>query len=163
MENGSQISSADKPTNSAPTHNHWGFHHSAVKWLAIILAELILLIAVFSFGMHIGLRRAQFTYSWIGNYPRNIIGMPGRPPQSGMRFFSANGLTGTILTINNSTLTIKDSDNTEKTVILSATTIIRQNFQDLKPADLKANQQIVVLGEPNPQGQIEAKFIRVLN
>ena len=139
-------------------------HSKIFKFAVALLAELIILIGVFSLGMSVGFRKAGFTYSWSQNYPNNFGGRQVlvAPPPSGA-FFNPHGLDGTILNFDKNTLVLKDEDSTEKTVLISPQTSIRLNFQNLKPTDLKAGEEIVVIGEPNPQGQIEAKLIRVLN
>ena len=83
------------------------------------------------------------------------------PPGAG-QMLNAFGVDGTILSINNSTLVIKDESGTEKTVIISPSTTIRENFQTLKESDLKTNQEILVIGDPTGEGQINAKFIRII-
>jgi hypothetical protein len=88
--------------------------------------------------------------------------MPIAPPNN-QQFFNSHGISGLILSNNKTSLIIKDEDNDERTVLMSTGTPIRLNFQNLVPADLKANQEIIIIGDPNNQGQIEAKFIRVLN
>ncbi len=129
------------------------------------LLELILLIGVFALGMRVGFHKANFTCSWERNYPENF-NLPGRrlllPPPPGS-LFNAHGVFGIILSKDQTKLVIKDQDNTEKTVVVSDGTTIRRNFDSLTANDLKAGQQIVVIGEANSQGQIEAKLIRVLN
>jgi cytochrome c-type biogenesis protein CcmE len=47
--------------------------------------------------------------------------------------------------------------------LLSPGAVIRQDYATIAPQNLKAGQQIVVIGEPNDQGQIQAKFIRIIN
>lgn len=139
-------------------------HSKKFKFAIALLIELILLIGAFSLGINVGLKKAGFTYSWNQNYPNNFGGprILLAPPPSG-QFFNPHGLDGIILTLDNNTLVLKDENDTEKTILLSPQTTIRFNFQSLKPADLKTGEEIVVIGNPNPQGQIEAKLIRVLN
>jgi len=154
-----------KPKDAVPAPVLSKTPHSKVfKFVVALLAELILLIGTFSLGMNVGFHKAGFTYSWSQNYPNNFGGrqaLVAPPPSSA--FFNPHGLDGTILNSDKNTLVLKDEDNTEKTVLISSQTSIRLNFQNLKAADLKAGEEVVVIGEPNPQGQIEAKLIRVLN
>ena len=151
------------PANSSQDHQkqkHNFFQSKTFKWAVFILAELILLIGVFDLGMKVAFHKARFTESWTRNYPKNF-GRPMMKPDS--HFFNAHGLEGKILSIEKNSLTIKDQDNNEKTVLLLPTTTIRKNNSDIKPADLKVNDEIVVIGAPNDQGQVEARLIRVLN
>jgi len=139
-------------------------HSRIFKIVVTLLAELILLIGVFSLGMNVGFKKAGFTYDWSQNYSNNFGGRLTpiqAPPNS--QLFNAHGLDGTILTIDKGSIILKDEDGNEKTVDVSAQTTIRQNFKNITAADLKTGEEIVVIGEPNPRGQIEAKLIRALN
>ncbi len=57
---------------------------------------------------------------------------------------------------------IKGSDNAEKIVSVKDDTAINRFREKIKVGDLKIDDQIVVIGEPNDLGQIEAKLIRVI-
>jgi hypothetical protein len=136
-------------------------------WFKIVLGiifALILFFLGFKAGMLVGFRKADFSYKWGENYHRNFGG-----PQKGLwgnlngdDFMSANGTFGQILKISDNILTIKDRSNTEKSILVDDKTAIREFNQDLKISDLKVDANIVVIGEPNEQGQINAKLIRVL-
>ncbi len=149
-----------------PENQDKSTYSNTLKWVAAILAELIILIGVFALGMNVGFRKAHFTDEWIKNYPANFGSQAGAyplplPPPD--RLFNNHGVLGTILNTDGKTIIIKAADNNENTVILEPATVIRQDFTDLTAKDLKANQQIIVIGAPNEQGQIDAKFIRILN
>ncbi len=150
-----------------------------------ILAILAVLAAVFAGGVFVGLEKARFSYGWRENYYRNFIGerrrpmmgpgrgddrssfgmMPfGRPPFDD--YFNAHGVAGEIIstgssTASTTTLVIKDKENTEKNILINGQTVIKSRRQDLKSADLKIGEKIVVIGAPNDRGQIVAKLIRV--
>jgi hypothetical protein len=47
-------------------------------------------------------------------------------------------------------------------VVIKEDTAIMRFRETIKPSDLKVDDSIVVIGEPNDAGQIEAKFIRVM-
>ncbi len=142
-----------------------GHQHSRLfKWIVGTLLELIIVLGVFALGVQVGFHKAGFTYSWINNYPNNFGG--SRPPvklPSSSEFLNAHGLFGTILSTGQNTLIVKDDDNNEKTVVVPANAVLRENFQDIHSSDLKTGQQIIVIGSPDNQGRIDAKFIRVLN
>lgn len=142
-------------------------HSKTFKWLAFILAELIVVIGVFALGLNVGLRKAKFTYSWINNYPSNFLGA-GRnpvipPPPDNQNFLNAHGVLGTVLSASKTGLVIKDQDGEEKTIVLMPNTTIRENYQTESAGDLKTNQQIIIIGSPTDDGQIQANFIRILN
>ena len=150
--------------DAAPKLNYNFFQSKIFKWIIIGVAELILLIGAFGLGMKVAFHKARFTDSWMRNYRQNFMkpmrGMPMRPNE---HFFSAHGVFGSILTVEKDSLTVKDEEDNEKTVLITPSTSIRLNLEDLKIEDLKSGQVVVVIGAPNDQGQIEAKFIRELS
>jgi hypothetical protein len=149
----------------------------------------VLLIAFVSFagGIAVGLHKAKFSYEWGRNYERNFMGfergnfgmmdvndrggmMGGRLtgsmmdfPRSfeGRDFRNAHGLAGTIISIADDNLIVKDQDNKENTVAVTEKTIIKDHMVDVKITDLKTNDQIVVMGRPDEQGVVKADLIRV--
>ena len=56
-----------------------------------------------------------------------------------------------------------DGDNTEKTILVSDKTTIIYQRKNIKLSDLKVDDNIVVVGEPNNSGQITAELIRVMS
>jgi len=129
-----------------------------------IIGGLIVLLLAFGIGAFVGLRRANFSFRWAENYHRNFGG-----PRNGFfgeingrDFIDAHGVFGQIIKIDGSTLIINGRDNTEKIVVIKDKTIINGFQNNLKPADLKVNDYIVVIGDPNNTGQIEARLIRLM-
>ena len=131
------------------------------------IAGLFIVLLAFGTGVHVGFRKANFSYRWGENYHRNFGG-----PRQGWfhgldfgahEFMDAHGTFGSILQVDvpGGTLVVKGKDNTERTILISAQTVIQKNRVAQQIADLKADDRIVVIGVPNAQGQIEAKFIRV--
>ena len=143
-----------------------GFFTSKIIVSALIIViSIIVLTIVFEGGMAVGYRKALFSSQWGQNYENNFAGPPrpfiGAHPED---LLNSNGAAGTILSINAGTIIIRDNNNTEETVLASSTTIIRQEDETISISDLKPNDRIVIVGEPTSStGQIEAKFIRVLN
>ncbi len=140
-----------------------------IKWGLVVLAGLILIVGSFSLGVFVGFKKAGFSYSWGENYehnfggPRNGFFLFRRMPEGvgGDDFINANGTVGSILKINNNSVVIKGNDNVEKVINIGANTVIRRQRDTIKIADLKINDLIVVIGNPNNSGQIDAKFVRV--
>ncbi len=134
-----------------------------VGTLAVIIGIIVLAI-VFEGGVAVGYRKALFSSQWGENYENNFAGPPhpfiGAHPED---MLNSNGTVGTVLSINAYTIIIKDNNNTEETVLASSTTVVRSAGQTITVTDIKPNDRVVVLGEPGATGQIEAKFIRVLN
>lgn len=146
------------------------------------IGALLLMLVIFAGGVAVGLRKAKFSYQWGQNYERNFIGGPmmdGDDSRGGMMgnnrggmmniprniegggFRNAHGLAGMIISVSGNNLIVKDHDNKENTVAVTDKTIIKDRTTDLKITDLKANDQIVVMGTPNDQGVVAADLIRV--
>jgi len=128
------------------------------------LVGLAVIVGTFSLGVFVGYHKARFSYAWGENYHNNFGGPRGGLFQdfSGKEFMDAHGTYGQIVKVDVSILVVKGRDNVEKIVVVSADTSIMSLRNAIKISDLKVNDNIVVIGEPNDQGQIEAKFIRFL-
>jgi len=138
-------------------------HSKTFKTIIAVLLELILLTGAFWLGITVGARKAGFASSWSQNYDSNFGGrrlLVTLPP--GGQVFNPHSLDGTILSTDKTGVVIKDEGNNEQTILISPQTAIRLNSQDVKPSDLKTGQEVVVIGAPNQQGQIDAKLIRVI-
>ncbi len=138
-----------------------------LKWVIIGLAGFVVLILVFGAGMKVGALKARYSYRWAENYQRNFAGPRGgflgnfRQGFEGRDFINAHGTFGSIIKIDGSTVIVKSKDDVEKTVLVSEKTTITAHRESLKVSDLKIDDQIVVIGSPNEQGQIEARLIRL--
>jgi len=148
-------------------------HQDVLKWIIIGLFVFVVVVLIFGAGIMVGGMKARFSYRWAENYHKNFAGpregffgnWQGAPPLPG-DFIQGHGVFGQIIKINNSSsaisLAIKGKDGVEKIVLIKDNTIIEKFRDTVKAADLKVDDYIVVIGEPNDSGQIEAKFIRIL-
>jgi len=59
-------------------------------------------------------------------------------------------------------LIIRGGDNVEKAVLIEKDTVIRHFMETIKSSELKVDDFIVIIGEPDEEGRIEAKFIRIM-
>jgi len=141
-----------------------------LKIIAGIIGGFILASLIFSAGVFVGLKKAKFSYRWGENYERNFMGP--RPPMGPMGFFhemegrdfrNPHGLAGTIVSITDNNLVVKDQDNKENTVAVTDKTIIKDRGLDLKISDLKQDQKVVIMGKPQDNGVINADLIRVFD
>ena len=132
--------------------------------IILSLAAILFLVLTFGVGMYVGFHKARFSYQWGENYHKNFGGPRGGFLEGfgGKDLIDANGIAGQVIKINNSTLVIKGRDNTEKIILVKEDTIIMRFKESVKLVDIKLDDFIVAIGEPNDQGQIEAKFIRTL-
>jgi hypothetical protein len=142
-----------------------------------IVGLLLIMFISFAGGVKVGLRKAKFSYQWGQNYERNFMGASFRDggmmqnerggmmnfPRNieGRDFRNAHGLAGTIISISDNNLVVKDRDNKESTIAVTEKTIIKDHMADVKITDLKTNDQIVVMGKPSDSGVISADLIRV--
>ncbi|MDD3101950.1 MAG: hypothetical protein PHE59_02290 [Patescibacteria group bacterium] len=140
------------------------FRSKSFKIITLIIIGVIVFLLIFNLGMIIGFRKANFSYKWGENYHQNFAGPRGGffRDFGGRDFIEPHGVFGQIIKIEDSTLIIKSPDNVEKTVIAKDDTVIERFRETIKLTDLKIDDQIVVIGEPNTSGQIEAKFIRIM-
>ncbi len=77
-------------------------------------------------------------------------------------FPNPHGATGQIIQIDLPRVMIQDRDSMEKVVLVSGDTRIEKGRDILMGSDLRPDDFIISLGTPNTQGQMEAKFIRVI-
>ena len=122
---------------------------------------VIIVLAIFSAGVSVGFHKASFGRNWGDNYERNF-GMMPMPPFGQDNFPNDHGAIGKIIKIELPTIIVQDQDKTEKVVLIKDDTKIQKMRDNISPADLKLDDFIVVIGSPNDQGQIEAKFIRMM-
>lgn len=122
---------------------------------------IIIVLVVFSAGVSVGFHKASFGRAWGDNYERNF-GMRPIPPFGQDNFPNAHGSIGKIIKIELPTIIVQDQDKTEKVVLIKDDTKIQKMRDTITVADLEIDDFIVVIGSPNDQGQIEAKFIRVI-
>ncbi len=131
----------------------------------VIIGLLCFAVAVFVFGIGVwvGQERAEFSFSWAENYHRDFGGPDqgffGNFPDQG--FINGHGIFGKVIKIDGNDLIINGQDNVEKTIVVSSQTTIRNNASLIKLSDIKLNDILTVIGSPDSQGEIDAKFIRI--
>lgn len=144
--------------------------------LAVALGIIILMLGSFAGGLKIGIHKAKFSCDWGKNYERNFMGgksedkgpfgggMMGMTRDfEGRDFRNAHGLAGTIISIVDNNIIVKDKDNKENTVAVTDKTIIKNGRADIQLSDLKQDDQIVVMGQPGDNGVVNASLIRIFN
>lgn len=134
-----------------------------IRRIIIVLASLLVAILIFKAGIAVGVHKANFEKSWGEHYAQNFG--PRRKAPLGNRsdeFQNAHGTIGKIISLSTPTVIVEGRDGVEKSILVSAVTQIKQRKDSLHSTDLTLGQFIVVIGDPNEQGQIDAKFIRIL-
>ena len=141
-------------------------HHSKnVRMVIIGIGVLIILLGVLRIGISIGERRAKFAGQFGDNFESNFMGPRGN--MMGGEYFggmmpNGNGAIGEIISLNLPQIVVNGPDNLEKTVLIGTSTIIRQFQGNIQSSILKTGDFVVVIGNPNNNGQVEAKLIRVM-
>ena len=140
------------------------FQSKVFKGFILGLLSFLLLTFVFKVGEVVGIKKANFSCRWSDNYHQNFGG-PKQGFMPGLRdkeFIEANGVVGNIMDTATSTITIKGRGDVEKIVLITQDTVIKRLQKTIFLTDLQVNEMVVVIGEGNNQGQIEAKLIRVM-
>ena len=128
-----------------------------------ILGILLIALAIFSTGIAVGYKRAEFSYQWGRNYSGNMM-----DPHSMMAPFAHDaddvtpyGAIGSIVSVRLPEMMIKGPYEDEKIILLKPDTAIRRMHAVASTSDLVAGEQIIVIGSPDQQGIIEASLIRI--
>jgi len=140
------------------------FQSKFFRVVLIGIGALIVLLSVFKLGMIVGFKKAGFTSRWSENYHRNFAGPKGGffMDFSERDFIKPHGTFGRIIKIELPVIAVAGENDAEKIVVLKNDTIIKRFREIISQNDLKIDDNIVVIGSPNEQGQIEAKLIRIM-
>lgn len=141
-----------------------------LKKFLILFCFCLALLLSFGLGVFVGVAKAKFSYRWAESYHKNFAGPRGgffgnwreKIPFPG-DFFGAHGLFGEIIKLDKEEIIIKNNREGEVGVLVNERTTIFQGRTEIKPENLKIGDWVVVIGSPNDQGKIEAKFIRVFS
>jgi hypothetical protein len=146
-----------------------------LKRVIIGLAGFVILILAFGAGVKVGTLKARYSYRWADNYHKNFAGPRGgffgdwrRFPAGD--FIGGHGTFGEIIEMKDNGFVIKGQENVEKVIIVNQGTSIIKGREPISAKGgaasagkdgLKVGDRLVVIGSPNEEGQIEAKFIRI--
>jgi hypothetical protein len=134
----------------------------AIMW---IIFGIVILLLVFGLGVTVGYKRAIFASQFGENYYHNFYGGPHGTLMGSRMMGGApipmHGVTGEVLQVMSSTISIKDSRGNEDIVAVSSNTPIREMDTTVTIDDIDEGSGITVIGEPNGAGQIQARFIRL--
>lgn len=142
-----------------------------------VVGVLIVVLVSFASGVAVGFHKARFSYAFGENYERNFGGGRGGMMQGnrggmmarfgfdgkfdGRDFRNAYGVTGTIISIADSTIIVKDKDDKENAVAVTDKTLIKSGRTTVTLGDLKTEDRVVVVGKPSDSGVISASLIRI--
>jgi hypothetical protein len=142
-------------------------NRDVLKWVIVGLIGFVVLLLVFGVGVKVGTIKARYSYRWADNYHKNFAGPRGgffgdwRKFPAG-DFLSGYGVFGEIIEMKANGFVIKDRENVEKIIVTNENTTITKGREKIKNG-LKVGDRVVIIGSPNEEGQVEAKFIRVFN
>lgn len=148
-----------------------------LRIVSIVALFLVGTLGGFTLGVKFGERKAQFQRGFNQNYERNM--MRGGPSdykggdrdtrgdsRSGMNFGPRHGfgIAGTVLSVadGNTSLVLKDKQDKENTISITAETVVQDGETKKTAADIVDGAMIMVIGKPLETGVVEAKFIRIL-
>lgn len=137
-----------------------------VRGIIIGLSIAVLVLGIFKLGQVSGYNKARFSGRFGDNFNRNFVDprkdgffkdfSGGRGPIGG------HGAVGKIVSIALPLVVVSGPDNIEKTIVISDGTEVLKYRDDITTTDLQVGDYIVVLGNPNDDGQIDAKLIRTI-
>ena len=136
-----------------------------VRGVLMGLGVAVLVLVIFQAGIVAGYHKAKFGARFGDNFERNFIGsrgggFGGRFPVPDMP--GGHGAVGKIVSISLPQMVVAGPDNLEKTVLVSTSTMTRKFRDEISVDQLKVSDFVVVLGNPDNDGMIEAKLIRVM-
>ena len=136
-----------------------------VRAVLLILGGLIVLFVVFGLGIAVGYDRAGFAAGFGKNYYRMFYGAVPAGPAAMMAPpmpEAIHGVVGTVIDLGTSTISVEDEEDNEQSVVVPSGTSIRQGGDTVVIGEMNVGDQIAVIGEPDADGQIVARFIRIL-
>jgi len=138
-----------------------------VRTILWVLGGLIVLFVVFGLGIAVGYERAGFAAGFDRNYYRIFFGGP--PPDGAVGMMAPpmpaaiHGVVGTVIDLGTSTISVADRQDNEQSVVISPGTVLRNSDGTITIAGIAVGDTIAVIGEPNSEGQIDARFIRIIS
>lgn len=137
----------------------------SLKAVIITIVTLAVFAFIFQAGVFVGFHKASFLFKSGDNFYRNFGdrgGMMGRGGMFSDEFTGGHGASGKIVRIELPNIVVLGQDNIEKVVVTDSKTDIREGRSNSSLEKLKVDEFITVIGSPNDQGQVLAKFIRVM-
>jgi hypothetical protein len=129
-----------------------------------VIGGIAVVFLVFGFGVAVGYHKALFSSSWGRNYYQNFYGNTQGWPMGALTAhapWNAHGVAGSVIDVSSSTISLRDNDNDERSVVISSDTVIRKMNSTISVDMINVGDTITVIGEPNTNGQVSARFVRV--
>jgi len=140
------------------------FQSKSFKIIIVCIAVAVSLFFVFSLGVFVGTQKADFSFKWAEQYHRNFAGPANGFFQQfeGKDFIEHNGVFGKIIKVNEDSIIVNGRNDVEKIILVGEKTTIKSLNNNVNISDLKVDDDVVIIGEPNSDGQIDAALIRVM-
>jgi hypothetical protein len=135
-------------------------HTSVILAAALVVIALLL---AFRAGMAVGFHKAAFSFRGGEGFYRGFEGRQSARPGMAARdeFTPAHGASGTIVSVAPSYFVVLGPDQFEKTVAVSSTTVMSRFRSKATLSDIKPGDFATVLGDPDEEGRIVARFVRL--
>lgn len=142
------------------------FQNNKASKLISILAVILIAIIIFQTGFSVGYHKASFINKWDDRY----LGNPNYLKSAYSPFMikkrgdeiNPNGALGQIVSMSLPTFMVKGNNRAEMAIRINSNTSIRKMREMSTTTDLIIGKNVVIIGEPNNDGEIEAKLIRIL-
>ncbi len=137
---------------------------SKIKKIICILGCIFIALLIFQMGMFVGFKKAEFSFRIGEQYFRQMNGEQNNQFMGMNRrdFSNSHGAAGKIISIKLPIIIVSDKDSAEKTIVISTSTDIKKFKDSIQAGDLKVNDFVTVVGEPNNNAEVEAKLIRIM-
>jgi hypothetical protein len=128
-----------------------------------IIGGIVIVLLAFGGGMTVGYQRGIFSSHFGEDYYNNFQG--GNASLGGSPSMNQHGTAGKVIDVDaaNLRITATDPDGDEESIAVDANTVIKKVDRTISFGGIDPGDQIVVIGEPNGQGQILARFIRIFS
>lgn len=134
------------------------------KTLLWILCGILVALITFGLGVAVGYRRAIFASDFGANYYHSMYGNPFGPPMIGVMNNgpqTIHGVVGEVIDVGSTTMAVQDPSGDEESVFVASDTPIREMNNEITLIEIDVGDHVTVIGEPDQNGQVEARFIRV--
>jgi hypothetical protein len=137
------------------------------KTVLWIIGGVVVLLLAFGAGTLVGYRSGVFASRFGENYYRNFYGEASSGPAGmeamlgGPPFMNQHGTVGIVMEVSSSSISAQDPGGNEESIAVATGTVIRKVNQTITIEEVSPGDHITVIGDPNGDGQILARFIRI--
>lgn len=135
----------------------------SLRAAGIVFVAAAAALFIFFVGETVGYKKAAFSYRWSETYQRNFVDARKKMPHAlrGRQWMNPHGAYGRIVALELPRMTVVGADEPEKIVRITDGAIIRKFRASISDGDLRVGDNVVAIGVPDNNGELEAKLIRV--